>query len=204
MLWIKSGLFSVILIGVYWGYLFIQGSENVGRNLNIATAGVGIILICLSLVLSGITYFFDFADRFIVYRKYFGVWGFFTSLFHGLYTLQRMGAQRATSYILSAPPVFLYAVAALLVLLMLTIISNTTAARMLGNVWWRRLLRLGYVALLLGTLHFGLLRIDRWKTYLDSGFDGLPPSSLILALLVFATFGLRILLELALRIAKKT
>jgi len=200
-LWLKSLLFGLLLVGGELAYLNYTNPPLNLRSVNLAVAGVGLILISLSLFLSGITYFFDFADKQIVYRRYLGVMGALSAGVHVAITLYTKGnAAKMIAYILNGSPAILYGAAALVTLILLTIISNTYSAKSLGNVWWRRILRLGYLALGLTALHMGLLRYKGWFKWL--GEPTWPSTSLILTGIVLITFIIRMLLGLALTIKK--
>lgn len=198
--WIRSLILGVGLAAIKLGYLFaLEGSIGVS-SINKAVAGSATILIGLSLALSGITYFFDALDAQIVYRKYVGVMGALFAFGHVLITLINIGRlDHIIRFLNSGKSYTLFGISAALLLVMLTLISNTFSARTLGNVLWRRLLRLGYVALAFTALHFGLMKYKIWLAWFKDP-STLPPTSLLLIAPVIVVFLMRLLLAVALAI----
>lgn len=176
-------LLSTVLCVAVYVFLVWQGSPNL---LNRTVANVSMILISLSLMMSEMGYFFNFLDKQVIYRKHlglvgfgFGAWHFLLS-FTGLAQLQR--------------PAMWTGFVALLIFTLMVLISNHLATKFMGGVWWRRTLRLGFVALFLVVMHVWLLRAHRWWTWLTTGMS----SNAALALLVTVSAILVLLLRLAL------
>ncbi len=192
-LYVHVLLLSAVLCATVYAFLVWQGSPNL---LNRTVANVSMILISLSLMMSGMGYFFNFLDKQVIYRKHlglvgfgFGVWHFLLS-FTGLAQLQR--------------PAMWTGFVALLIFTLMALISNHLATKFMGGVWWRRTLRLGFVALFLVVIHVWLLRAHRWWTWLTEGLSGSTVLALGVTVLAVFVLLLRLILEIALRRKKNS
>ena len=209
-LWVNSLVIGGLTFALILWYLgFSSGGSNPLRLANQAAAETSIILICLSMAMSGIVYFWDFADHYLLYRKYIGLVGFYFALYHGLYTLNRMILPYNTSLerFFSWPTLgltgnnllaFIFALISLLILVIMAVISNAWATNLLGGQIWRHLLRTGYIVLLLGGLHSGLKTYEDWLAWFQTLDPIFPPLSLITTILIISTFALRLMLQISL------
>lgn len=172
------------------------------RLLNHTVADVSILLIGLSFALSGICYFWNFADTLIMYRKDLGLNGFYLALTHTILVLIR----RPVSSFLEPERIgpFMAAVLSLLIFTVMASVSNRYAITALGGVAWRRVLRFGYVAYILGLIHAGMLGIDRWIAWVlttpTSMATLLPPMSFMVFIFGCFVLGLRLVLQYDLRV----
>jgi methionine sulfoxide reductase heme-binding subunit len=196
--WFWSLIFGLVLIGLYAGYLYLIESKLNLRTFNRAFAGVSTILIALSMALSGLAYFWQLFRTKIVYRKYIGIWGFVFALVHVLISLYNSGTlQGAINTLLSGRPPILFGLAALFILILMTVVSSNFAAKTLGSLWWRRLLRLGYIVLVLIAIHYYLLGNKNWLEWPQNP-EGLPSTKLILLVIIVLVILLRFVLSLSL------
>jgi DMSO/TMAO reductase YedYZ heme-binding membrane subunit len=163
------------------------------RVLNETFADAGFIIIGCSFALSGICYFWNFADTHIGYRKYVGIVGFYLAAAHTAIALTRtplsafLAAERFTP--------FLAAVFSMLIFLLMAVVSNTMAIKVLGYAHWKKILQFGYWAYLAGLVHFGMINQERWIRWIgEAQVASLPQLSLVV--FVFGSFvlGLRIAL----------
>lgn len=192
-LWVDVALYSVIILVVVCLYYFVQQGNFTYRITNRAIADVGMLLIGLSMALSGLCYFWNFADRFIIYRKHLGVAGFAYALAHSVLSLFFMPEYFPfPDYYLEQNNLlsFLSALTALLIYAGMTLISNRYAIKELGGKIWRNLLRIGYIAYFLTIIHFGLRGYPFWLRWFIGQSDTVFPS---FGLIVF-TFGTAVLL----------
>lgn len=202
---------SLLLFVFTYGYLMLTEPATLPVTANKASANTAMILIGLSFALSGLCYFWNFIDTKIVYRKYLGLAGFAFGLAHAVMSLiyylvmKPRGYESSPLYVLdhvwdyggfviSNLYAFALAVIALLIFAMMTAISNQYAIHELGGVWWRRLLRVGYVAYILATLHFLIKNIPEWQVMFATPEPELPPLNFMIFLLVCGVIGLRLAL----------
>ena len=199
VLWTNSIIVSVYVYIVV--ALYIGGIEGLGelRLVNKATGYVGYILILLSMAMSSFCYFWNFADKYMLYRKYLGVVGALYACFHFVFSLYLiMRFTTLTEFILNpdnTAPFFL-GLAATVVLVFLIVISFKWAVTVLGGTLWRNLLRLGYLAVIFSILHLCWRSVGDWVAWLqqENGIL-LPPMSLLMALVTGVILFLRLLMQ---------
>ena len=190
-------VFSMIVFAAVMAYqIFLHNADIAfARVLNRSTADTAMILIGLSFALSGICYFWDFADTKIMYRKDLGLWGFYFGVAHLAISLIRtplsryLADDRIASFSLGVVGIVIFAIMAS--------VSNRYAVRELGGLWWRRVLRTGYIAYAAAIAHFILKNTDRWMGWMTSHDPAralFPPFSLITVLFATSIIVLRLAL----------
>lgn len=220
-LWLRTLWFSGMMLAFCAWYLSITEPGTLPVIINKALADGAMILIGLSFALSGLCYFWDFLDRLIIYRKYLGLAGFAFGLAHAIMSLvfylwwKPRGYETNPIFVLDHQWDFgvllvsnLYAFAAALVALaifiMMAAISNRYAIEELGGIWWRRLLRVGYLAYVSATIHFFIKNFPDWRTMFEMSVTVLPPMNFMIFLLVCGVIALRLALTIAIWQKKQT
>lgn len=189
-----SFLFSLAVFLFVLIYNYLRRGFHGIDSINGASAWTGVVLISLSMAISGICYFFNFADSKIIYRKYLGLVGFGYALMHAVISfLSNFEFGLA----------FFFGFAALLIFTMMAAISNQYAVHELGGVRWRRLLRFGYLALFFTIIHIYINSSQFWVRWMTSRMMTLPPIGIPLIVLAVGTLFLRLILEIALIRKKK-
>ena len=199
-LWIETIVYSIILFIVISAYYFITGKSFSGGIFNRIFADLAFILIGISLMLSSICYFWDFADKFIIYRKHLGLVGFAYLVIHILLSIFLPNYTPFAEYYLADIRIkaFIAAVIATIIFVGMTVISNRLAIHEIGPKRWRHLMRFGFIAYVLALYHFGAKGIQYWLPWLTGKSESLFPS---FGMMSFA-FGLTvIILRIALWIA---
>lgn len=200
---------SLIFVLLLW-YQIFRETDSFINLINRTLADSAMILIGLSFALSGIGYFFNFADHLVQYRKYLGLVGFWMILAHGVYSLinylfvntlsNRFNLYYTWNVLgikISNLIAFGFGLLSLLIFIMMAIISNNWAVKKITAPTWRRLLRLGYIAYLLGGLHFVIKRISVWNYWWEN-ITPYPPLSLTIAVIIIIVIILRIALQIKL------
>lgn len=199
-----------VLLFCFW-YLSVTEPGTLPVTMNKALADSAMILIGLSFALSSLCYFWDFFDCLIIYRKYLGLVGFALGVAHGVMSFvfylywKPRGYETNPIFILdhqwdfgiffvSNLYAFASAMVAFLIFLMMTAISNQYAIHELGGIWWRRLLRLGYIAYIFATIHFAIKNIPEWREAFSMTTPTLPPLNFVIFLLVGAVIIMRLAL----------
>lgn len=197
-LYVRTLILGFALFALFYWYTTWLKIPN---PLNKAVADTSIVLIGLSMLLSSLCYFWNFVDTKIVYRKQLGLMGLAFGLVHvglSFSTLQKLFMlatwQQGTMWpaLTGALAVGIFACMAF--------VSNQYAANVLGGKAWRKILRTGYIAVLLIFAHVYLLKsvyIIRWYT----GGMKTPPST---SLLVLAFMTIVIVMRVALWWSLKT
>src|SRR3989344_2696076 len=147
-LWVRIIIFSILVFGLVIGYLYLTGGYGFLIVANQAAGETGLLVMGLSMALSGLSYFWNFADRFIQYRRYLGVVGFGFALYHGLYSFanyfisENGGARFDLFYnfpvlgtMVSNIWAFSFGLTALLIFAGMAAVSNNQGMRLLGK-WW--------------------------------------------------------------------
>ncbi|MDP3941025.1 MAG: hypothetical protein Q8Q49_01810 [bacterium] len=180
-LWIWAFFISFLFFALFFLYTLASGANADWQILNSAAANTGITIVILSLAIGSISYFFPSVAKYIKYRKELGITGFFIIIFHIFITLFYLQDRFPfpSSYLHGRPLIsFSAALASVSILIIMTIISNSLAIKVLGK-WWRRLLRVGYIAIVFALLHMTLREKADWDTYLQN-LHGPPPLSIII------------------------
>src|SRR3989344_6004382 len=86
-LWRNTCVFGIIVLIFSCLYLYSQSGDMDILMLNKAIACSAMVLIGIALALSAVCYYWAFAETKFVYRKYFGMCGFFFACVHVLITL---------------------------------------------------------------------------------------------------------------------
>lgn len=202
---IHSHIFGILLILLIGVVIYLQRGEYSLRYFNHTIAWVSVVMIGLSFALSGICYFWNFADTKIIYRKHIGIVGFFYALLHGTLTVYLLSLRTNLLEYFTSPDhfwPFFFGFSALLYFGFMYAISNQYAAHELGGKKWRMLLRLGYIAFIAAMIHFVSLRLPLWGEWWSTGDYFAPPISLILSLGSVFVIVLRLILALRVHLKK--
>lgn len=201
ILWIKTILFAAFIYVLCFGYYKLAKFPITGNRLISETmANAGMIMIGISFMMSGLTYFWNFIDTKIIYRKYIGLLGFYMTAVHIYIALKFSFENPARSFSEGWDVIaFLLGCLALAIFLEMAIVSNQYSVRELGNKAWRIILRTGYIAYLFAVVHIIIKKFDLWKEWFDDKMTSLPPLSLIIGIFSLIVFGMRIALWIALR-----
>lgn len=196
-------LVSACLFCLFIFYAFFQTGGLGIVAVSAALAQTAFLLIGLSMVLSSICYFWNFADTKIIYRKYLGLSGFAFALTHGIIALWFLPGVSFLDYFKQNNIMpFTFGVLALFIYSMMALISNKYAITKLGGNFWRLLLRLGYLAYAYTIIHFALRSSSQWMQWVASP-RSLPPMSLLLFLFGLGVIILRLALFLSQTFFKK-
>lgn len=195
---LDSWIFTAFLVAGFFFYNLMAATQTTGQGIRIfnhTLADASIVLIGMSLALSGICYFWNFADTYIGYRKYLGLAGFYMAAAHTVIALTR----RPLSAFLTPDRILPFLAAALSIVLfaIMAAVSNTPAIKRLGYPHWKKILAFGYIAYVAGLLHFGMLNYARWFSWL-AGTEAIgtqvPPLSFIVFVFGGFVLGLRVAL----------
>lgn len=200
--WRNSLIFSVVVWCFALGYAYLYRSTLNLAAYSEALAFTGGILFGCSFGLSIMSYFFDFLDTKLVYRKQIGLIGYFFALGHAISLLFRFPAV----YIESFPnwltnPEAILGLTAMAIFTMMALISNKTGTRLTGR-YFRPLLRLGYLAYALLIVRAWLIMNTSWLKWWEVPTGVMPPR---MALSIFAStvILLRVFMEIRLRMKRK-
>jgi len=196
-LWGETIVYSIIIFIVVAAYYFVTNQTFSDRILNRVVGDVSLLLMGLSLILSSLCYFWDFANKYIIYRKHLGLVGVGYLLFHIIFSFTFSSYSPFPGYYLEAQRIysFIAALIATLIFLGMAIISNRFAIHEIGPARWRKLMRLGHLAFPLVLFHFGTKGMPYWISWLTGKSEALFPS---FGLIVFLFGSVVIFLRIAL------
>lgn len=182
--WLHAIFIAVVLFIFLLSYnlLYRQGQWLVSFSESLAASGG--FLIGFSFIVAPLSYFFDFADKELRYRKYLGLVGYFFALLYS-FSLQIRFPDRYF-YGLFDSLLFVEVILGLMAMTIFTVmamISNAWGTKVLGGKLWRSVLRLGYVAYFLLIVRAYLIEHQIWVEWINT-LQGLPPPRLVLS--VFA------------------
>ncbi len=203
-LWLNVAVFSTVLFVVLNLYTFFQEGSYGLHAVSDSLADTAVVLIGLSMALSSICYFWDFADTKIIYRKDLGLCGFAFALAHGTMALFFLEEFSFPTYYLSQSAImpFTFGLLSLLIYTGMAVIANRHAIHVLGGELWRLLLRVGYLAYFYSILHFSLIMYPDWITWGEKHETFFPPPSFLLFLFAVSILLLRVALFIA-QVSKK-
>lgn len=185
VMWFHTLCFSFYVYVIVAFYTAGINGMLISRQVNVTVGYVSLVLILLSMAMSSICYFWNFADRYLQYRKYFGVVGFMFAFVHFVISFTLIQTWAGIDKFLANPEniiPFYTGLGSLLLLTFLTVISYHWAIKAFGAEWWRRLLRFGYLALILGVVHTAARGGGDWMLWLTGKADYLfPPFGLLMA-----------------------
>lgn len=196
-LYIHAAILGSIIFGLIYAYITYLKIPNA---LNKAVADTAVILIGMSMLLSGICYFWNFLDTKIIYRKHLGLMGFAFAVVHLLLSwgafLNLLKIETWQQQKFWAP---LTGLIALTIFTIMALVSNKFSALKLGGKVWRGILRTGYIALLFVFAHVVILKAMRWEAWAKGGFKSLPSTSLLVSIFILLVLLMRIALWASLK-----
>ncbi|PIZ64364.1 hypothetical protein CO051_00940 [Candidatus Roizmanbacteria bacterium CG_4_9_14_0_2_um_filter_39_13] len=177
-LWGEMIVYSIIILIVVSAYYFATNASFSERILNRAVGDVALLLIGFSLVLSSICYFWDFADKYIIYRKHLGLVGSGYMTIHIVFSILFSAYSPFPGYYLEDKRIasFIGALIATAIFVLLAAISNRFAIHEIGATRWRKLMRLGYIGFVFVLFHFGAKGIQYWTPWLTGKSESIFPS----------------------------
>ena len=202
-MWLRAILFGLISYALILTYGFFYAGQLAFAQFSEALAATGGFLIGSSFALSGMSYFFNFLDSDLRYRKYIGVCGYFFALAYSITLLIRFPEKYDLFhpvFLLEAETVF--GLVAMGILTLMAIVSANSVMKLLGPIVWRKILHTGYFAYLLLIVRAYLVEHEVWSRWF-SMFDTLPPPRLLLTIFAIGVLLLRFCMELSLRVNKK-
>lgn len=189
-LWRQASLVAAALFVFFGLYnLCIFGNFSL-HGLSQTLIGTSGILFCLSFSLSTLSFYARSFGSKVIYRKYFGLLGYFVALVDLallFYTDTEYYWYGFFDHLLT--PDLILGVTAMGILTVMAIISNREAIPLLGAARWRSVLRLGYLALFLLVLRAAIIEHFLWHAWIAEP-NGLPPVRLVISVLaIVVLFG---------------
>ncbi len=199
-LWRRTWLFAAAAVAFGGLYFFVRQhfKDGIWRFdlylFNKSLATTSLLLISLSMLLTGWSHFRPGSGWLLAYRRFLGLAGFWIGLAHGAASHALMPDRfHFPSWGLKNPAASGFGLAALLLFGMMAAASNRRVKGRWGGEPWRRFLRYaGYAALAAAVTHAGILKWASWMRYFRTYESVLPSLSLPVALAAAAAFILRL------------
>ncbi len=203
-LWKNTVLMAVPAFLFYAVYVTILDSGFHLTSFAKVIAGVSNLFLGISLSLSSFGYYFNFLDSKVVYRKYFGLVGYFAALFYCVL----LAIVRPERYFFGFFENFftsdiLLGLLSMVIFTGMALISNNKAMLWIGPQRWRKYLRFGFLAYFLLVVRAYLNNEnpigsepipEMWGLYLTNP-EGLPPARLLFSVIAMAVIFFRLSLE---------
>lgn len=168
-----SFTFTIVLFVLFSLYLFGRRGFYDLYIINKVFAGLAATSLGIALLLGPLSRSFDLFDRFLQYRKHFGITAFVFALFHTVSSLfflpNRFPLNR---YFTTDLWPFVFGLTSFLTLLLLFSISNKWSMEKLTFPRWWVIQNLGVrLAFTAVTLHVGIMKIPGWMEWYQKGGD---------------------------------
>lgn len=163
-LWQEVFLLSIAFLGVA-SILFWPLQQEAGLTFIMSVlAIVSGILLAMSFSLSSFSYYFNFLDDKVVYRKQLGLMGYFLAVAYGITVV----VAEPASYLSAFPENLLtieigLGVLAMAIFTLMALVSNAKAVQILGGALWKNILGLGYIAYAILVIRGVLLDALLWQ-----------------------------------------
>jgi DMSO/TMAO reductase YedYZ heme-binding membrane subunit len=147
-----------------------------------------------------VCYFWDFADKFIIYRKHIGLVGVGYMILHIILSALLPNYAPFPGYFLTDARIssFIAAVIGGIIFAGMALASNRFAIQEIGPQLWRKLMRLGYIGFAFTLYHFGAKGMPYWIPWFMGESKSIVPS---FGLIVFLFGMVVIILRIALWVA---
>lgn len=179
-------------------YNFFYFGQITTKSIVEATAGAAALMIGISYSLSSMSFYFNFLDSKLAYRKEIGLIGYYLAVTYALLLTVTVPQKYLTGFsknLVSAD--FILGLSALGILTAMAIVSNNKIMVKVTPAVTRKILRFGYVAYFLLILRAIILERPAWVNW-AANLDGLPPARLIVTL--FASFVIILRIFMAIKI----
>jgi hypothetical protein len=193
-LWKVSFLWGVIFFALWLGYDLLRAGTLIFGGAVAALEWTAAVLIGVSFAFGTFTYYTDFLDAQLIYRKYFGLVGyFFLTLYAVLLVLGREELFLQPPYAGFSALSFQLLCAILLILAGMTLVGHNEKLLRSNPKLWRNLLRAGYAIYIFWIPRLILLDGAAWNNW-NWGHNGqlLPPPGLLVTFLAFFVIAFRL------------
>lgn len=193
-LWFKPILFSLfglIFFGLY-AYLYLGDFSLLGLSMTIA--GTASLCIGISFALSGLSYYIGYFRRFLGYRRYIGLLGYFFALTYSIMLLFVDPDYYYRGFIANIGSMnFILGLLAMAIFTTMAAISNNYSMKKLGVELSHAILRLGYLAYFILIIRAVIIEGSTWEIWVKT-LNGLPPPRILISIFALLVILLRLML----------
>lgn len=172
------------------------------RAITEAIGGAAALMIGVSFALSSMSYYFDFLDNKLAYRKEIGLTGYYFALTYAILLV----ITRPQTYFFGffgnlISWDFILGLLAMAILTAMAIVSINKVMMKVTPLVARKILRLGYFAYFLLILRAIIVEHETWLEWFAT-YNGLPPARLLISFFASFVIILRIMMALSLYLKK--
>lgn len=196
--WLPPLTLALVVYPLFYFYNVVYRQDWGVISLSESLAATAGLLLGTSLVLASLSYFFDYLDHALSLRKYLGLTGFWIALIYCFTLIYRFPDQYGSELLTHLHLLEIQlGLAAMSIFGFMTLISTKTGIKALGPIWWRRCLRLGFLAYALLIIRAIDLEWGIWVNWLTNPQGLLPPPRLALSIFAFLVLTTRLSLLLS-------
>lgn len=195
-LWTGPVILSAVLLIFTNSYNFFYFGSFTTKSIVEAIAGAAAILIGISFSLSSMSYYFNFLDTKLAYRKEIGLLGYYLAVTYSvllMITVPERYLNGFSTHILSWD--FILGLSALAILTAMALVSVNKIMMKVTPAVGRKILRFGYVAYFLLIVRAIILEHDIWLSWI-ANYNGLPPARLLVTFFSSFVIILRIMMAI--------
>lgn len=176
-----------ISLGIYIAWIFYNISFTGGWTFGVLNQSLSVtsaVMIALSFIMGTVTYYTNFLDARLAYRKYLGLVGYwYLVVFLIIYILADTQEHFKNIFSGRMPLDTQLGLVAFGILTLMMAISHERAMRLLGPKLWRNVLRTGYLIYIVLIPRAWLLEGHLWTRWTSGEGGYLPPASLVVSVL---------------------
>lgn len=168
--WQETSILTLALASLCIVFFWYLTEESIGVFIATVFAGTSGILLAMSFSLSSFSYYSNFLDSYVVYRKYVGLMGYYFAVGY----VGVVAVLYPEKYLYSFPnnlwsiEVGLGAIA-MSIFTVMALISNKQAVQILGGKLWKDILGLGYIAYAILVIRAIFLDAPLWQSFFENG-----------------------------------
>lgn len=203
-MWQVPIIIAAFLFIIFNIYEFFRTGQLIFATLSAAIAATAAVCIGFSFALSGMSYYFNFLDHELAYRKNLGLTGYFLALIYSFSLLFIDPGRYFSGFFENLRSGdFILGLSAMGILTLMAVVSNNFVMRKIGAHAWRFVLRLGYFAYFLLIIRAVILEGDSWYLWIQK-LNNLPPPRLLVSVFAVCVIALRISMEISMRFKQRS
>ena len=163
--------FAVIIFVIFSVYLFNRRGFYDLYIINKVFAGVAVFQLGIMLLMGSLCRMFDVCDRFLRFRKEFGIIALFFAVLHSISSLFFLKSYFSIEkYLTTGKIPFMFGLTGIVILIFIFLVSNKKLMNMIGfKRWWAIQywgVRLAFLAV---ALHVSIMKIPGWIDWYKKG-----------------------------------
>ncbi len=197
-MWTMPICLALILLAFTNTYNFLYFGAFTTKSMVEATAGAAAFFIGISFSLSSMSYYFNFLDNKLAYRKEIGLIGYYLAVIYSVLLALTNQDKYVTGFAANLISWdFILGLSAMTILTAMALVSVNKIMIMVTPTVARKILRFGYVAYFLLIVRAVILEQETWLKWF-ANMDSVPPARILVS--AFATFVIILRITMAISI----